>query len=643
MRIGIDLQGAQSESRFRGIGRYSLSFARALVHHAGTHDLHLILNRSLDAAIEPLRAAFESLLPAERIHVFSIPGGVRESAMRGAWRVRAAERMREAFIADLRLDVVHVTSLVEGWVDDAVTSVGVFDHATPSTATLYDLIPLLRQDSYLQDPGYRDYYLRKMMSLRRAQLLLAISEHARVEALDALDVPRHQVVTVGCGIDDCFAPATVGDTDDSLVASRFGIVQPYVLYTGGFDARKNVHALVQAYGALSPDLRQRFALVIGGRINSVGRNDLRNAAAACGLVSGSPIFTGELTDRELVALYRSAALFVFPSFHEGFGLPAAEAMACGTAVIASNTSSLPEVVGRADALFDPYDVGDMSQRIAAVLSDDGIRAELGAHGLRRAREFTWASCATRALEAFVELHARRQTTVAIATGGPRLRLAFVSPLPPERTGIADYSARLLRALADMYQVDVVVDQPAVDDSWIVANFPVRTIDWFDQHAEEFDRVLYQMGNSPFHRRMPGLIERHPGTVVLHDFFMSSLLDWCEREGGDPTAFMRALYASHGYRALADDRAQGRAESRRRYPGNAESLARSAGVIVHSLHAIELARTMVRKRCGWTLPPGALHGGAALESRLCRCPQTARHCGGHVPRLRIRLPGADQAE
>jgi glycosyltransferase involved in cell wall biosynthesis len=589
MKIGIDLQGAQSESRFRGIGRYSLSFAAALARHAGTHDIHLMLNRSLDAAIEPIRAVFEPLLPAERIHVFSTLGGVRESAGQSVWRTRAAERIREACIAGTRCDVVHVTSLVEGWLDDAVTSIGAFDRSTPTTATLYDLIPLLRQDAYLENPAYRDYYLRKVMSLKRAELLLAISEHARVEAIDALGLPAHRIVTIGCGIDECFTPAAAGSADDSLLQSRFGIANPYVFYSGGFDARKNVHALVEAYAALSPELRRRFALVIGGRINSVERNVLRNVAATCGLGAGVPIFTGELTDRELAALYRGATLFVFPSFHEGFGLPAGEAMACGTAVIASNASSLPEVVGRPDALFDPSDVGDMSQRIAAVLSDEGLRAELRTHGLQRARGFTWASCAARALDAFGELNSRRQARAGIATGGRRHRLAFVSPLPPERTGIADYSARLLHALADLYDIDVVVDQPSVGDSWIAANFPVRTIDWFDQHAEDFDRVLYHLGNSPFHRRMPALIDRHPGTVVLHDFFMSSMLDWCEREGGEPGVFMRALYASHGYGALADDRVLGRDEMRKRYPANSEFLARSAGAIVHSRHAVELAR------------------------------------------------------
>jgi glycosyltransferase involved in cell wall biosynthesis len=122
------------------------------------------------------------------------------------------------------------------------------------------------------------------------------------------------------------------------------------------------------------------------------------------------ILPGFVSDADLVALYNLAKVFVFPSWHEGFGLPVLEAMACGTAVIAANTSSLPEVVGREDALFDPMDGVSIASSLGRVLTDESFRADLRAYGPRRARMFSWSETAGRALEAF-ETSARRRLSI----------------------------------------------------------------------------------------------------------------------------------------------------------------------------------------------------------------------------------------
>ena len=112
--------------------------------------------------------------------------------------------------------------------------------------------------------------------------------------------------------------------------------------------------------------------------------------------------------------------------------------------------------------------------------------------------------------------------------GKRPRLAYVSPLPPEQSGIADYSAELIPELARHYDIDVIVDQPKVSDLEVVANCPVRDPAWFADNAASYDRILYHFGNSPFHKHMFDLLERFPGTVVLHDFFLSSVAFHLER-------------------------------------------------------------------------------------------------------------------
>ena len=167
MRIVLDLQGAQSESRFRGIGRYSLALAEAIATRRGQHEVWLALSGRFPDSIEPLRARFVDLVPAEHIRVFELPGPVAEADLANTWRMQAAELLREKFLADLRPDVVHLSTTLEGWGNETVVSVGRLDSTVPTAATLYDLIPLLRPETYLCNPAAKRSYLRHVQSLRR--------------------------------------------------------------------------------------------------------------------------------------------------------------------------------------------------------------------------------------------------------------------------------------------------------------------------------------------------------------------------------------------------------------------------------------------------------------------------------------------
>ena len=210
MRIVIDMQGAQTESRFRGIGRYALSFAQAIVRNRGEHEVLLALSGFFPDTIEPIRASFDGLLPQENIRVWYAPGPVREAESGNAWRREVAELIREAFLASLRPDIVHICSLFEGYLDDAVTSIGRFDQKTPVSVSLYDLIPLLNPDHYLKpNPSYHAYYERKVGHLERASVMLAISEFSRQEGLEHLDVVPGRVVNVSTAIEDHFRPLRV--------------------------------------------------------------------------------------------------------------------------------------------------------------------------------------------------------------------------------------------------------------------------------------------------------------------------------------------------------------------------------------------------------------------------------------------------
>jgi len=400
MRIVIDLQGAQTASRFRGIGRYSMALTRGILRNAGGHDIWIVLNGALEESVTQLRADLAGLVPNERIRVFETPGRVAEMDARAAPRCRAAEMLREQFIAMLAPDVVLVTSLFEGFLDDAVGSVGTFVDGIRTAVVLYDLIPLLNPATYIGSPYLRQCYMRKIASLKRAGLLLAISDYARQEAIEALGLQPERVVAISTAVDESFVPGTSTRADMDAVRARFGVTRGMLLCApGGYDPRKNIAGLVTAYGLLPATIRERYQLVIASRIAPAERQALLAHAARSGMTGSDLVLTGYVGDADLIALYQAADLFVFPSLHEGFGLPALEAMACGTPVIGSDSTSIPEVIGLAEAMFDPRDPQAIADKIADVLGDTALLARLREHGGAQAARFSWDVTARRALRA----------------------------------------------------------------------------------------------------------------------------------------------------------------------------------------------------------------------------------------------------
>lgn len=599
MRIVLDLQGAQSASRFRGIGRYTLALAQAIVRERGEHEVLLALNGLLADSIDPIRAAFDGLLPRENIRVWYAPGPVHELDAANRWRRECAELVREAFLASLKPDVVHVFSLFEGFGDDAVTSIGRFAGSFATSVTLYDLIPLINPDPELKaNQPYMEYYQRKITTLKRADLLLAISESSRMEAVTALGTGEVALVNVSCAADDCFHPVDLSAEQSAALCARHGIRRPFVLYVGAADERKNLARLIEAYASLPSALRDAYQLVIAGVSAEPQRAALQGVARTMQLPVGALCLAGELSDDDLVALYNLCHTFAFPSLHEGFGLPALEAMACGAVVIASNTSSLPEVVGCDEALFDPRDASSIAAKLATALRDDAFRERLRRHARKQAQRFSWQASARRAVAAFEQLHRNRHTSVAntpALTPGPsrRPRMAFVSPLPAERTGIADYSAELLPELARYYDIDVVAPQSSVADVWVRANCTLRSVEWFRAHASRYDRVLYQFGNSPFHSHMFQLLADIPGVVVLHDFYLGSVLWHDEAQAGRGPVWTQALLDAHGYGAVRERFSQPEHDIKEKYPCSLGVLQQALGVIIHS----EASRALIRQWFG----------------------------------------------
>lgn len=463
MRIVIDMQGAQTESRFRGIGRYTMSLAQAIVRNRGEHEIILALSGLFPDTIEPIRAAFDGLLPQENIRVWHGVGPTRECDPANDARRQVSECVREAAIACMLPDVVLISSLFEGFGDDATTSVGLFDEQTPTVCILYDLIPLISpDDNFKSNSIIIAYYQRKLASLKRAKALLAISASSRFEAVDALQYPPEAITTISSGYDPRFQPMPLSPTQRAVFLARLGINKAYVMYTGGADERKNLHRLIEAFAVLPSDLRASHQLVMVGKMPESNIVDLQLTAKRVGLKTGELVFTGFVSDSELMQLYTACKLFVFPSLHEGFGLPPLEAMGCGAPVITSNATSLPEVVGREDVLFDPCSVTAIATKMTEVLVDDVFRAELIRYGAERVKTFSWDDSARKALEALAQV-ARPSNVVGITTDVQEIQTGLFRPI----------KQRILVSKLD-HMGDLVLAIPAITK--LRARYPHARID-----------------------------------------------------------------------------------------------------------------------------------------------------------------------
>jgi glycosyltransferase involved in cell wall biosynthesis len=627
MRIVIDMQGAQTESRFRGIGRYTMAFAQAVVRNKGEHEIILALSGLFPDTIEPIRAAFSDLLPQSSIHVWHAPLPTNCLEPSNIGRRLDAENIYKAFLHELSPDVVHVSSLFEAFAYNVIPIIDQLQGQALVSVTLYDLIPYLYPDPYLLNPSIKTWYLEKIEHLRRADLLLAISDSSRDEAVKHLGFPLAQCNSISTDADPIFRPLVVEPAREESLRQKFGLKAGFVMYTGGIDHRKNIEGLIRAYARLPSATKQTNQLVIICSVQPADRKHLQRLAAAEGLATNELVLTGFVPDENLVALYNLCSLFVFPSWHEGFGLPALEAIRCGAPTIGSNCSSLPEILGWSEALFDPKSDQDIARLMHRGLTDETYRIELKERQRQHAESFSWDKTARRAIAAMHKSYlAKSSADMHKSDGGNtrRLRLAYVSPLPMARSGIADYSAELLPQLAKHYEIEVIVTQDEqVNDYWILENLPLRSARWLLENVDHFDRVLYHFGNSHYHQHMFSLLNQLPGVVVLHDFYLSGIQAYRELTGVSPNAFINSLYDSHGYHAVQERlKAKDTAAIVWRYPTNLPVLQRALGVIVHSAHSKDMARHWYGHAASKTwsvIPllrvPSAAGGRAAARRRL----------------------------
>ena len=377
MQIGIDYTAAARQRA--GIGRYTRELIAALLAVESPHQYVLFAATGGLKSGDGEPEIGDGRLGTERRQV-----RFRALPISDEWLARLWHRLR------LPIPVETVT----GPIDVFYSPDFVLPPTRPRTRTLLTVHDL----SFLR---YPDHFVPKLVrylsrvvprSVVRADRILADSEATRADLIAYLGAPPEKVDVLYSGVDPRFRPDPEPGEWERLRA-RYDLGDlPYILSVGTLQPRKNYLRLIRAFATLSAEIE----LVIAGGRGWLYQDVITEAAKLGGRVR----ILGFVEEAELPALYRNAALFAFPSLHEGFGLPVLEAMACGVPVVCSGVSSLPEVAGDAALLVDPLDTDELAEVLNRVLEDADLRREMATSGLAQAARFTWERAARQLLAAF---------------------------------------------------------------------------------------------------------------------------------------------------------------------------------------------------------------------------------------------------
>jgi glycosyltransferase involved in cell wall biosynthesis len=378
VRVGLDVSLVPGQRV--GVGQYAYQLARALgavdrdtdyrLYPVFYHIVHPQYWHAALPAAPNMRVAFRHLPPTLVLRL---------------WRRPGAERMKERLLGDV--DVVHSTTYC---------APRFASRRRRLVVTIYDLTVLTHPEFHL--PANVAHCLGgTRRAIERAAALIAISEHTRAELVERLGAPKDLVRVVHCAVD----PGLRRVTDPARLAAvrrRYALPEHFALFLGALEPRKNVLRLVEAWAALDPAMRRDVRLVLAGAKGWL--NDSIHARVAELGVERSVQVIGYVAEADVAALYSLATVFAYPSLAEGFGLPVVEAMACGTPVLTSDASSLPEVAGDAALCVSPTRVDEIAGGLARLLGDTALRRELARRGLERAARYSWERAARETLAVY---------------------------------------------------------------------------------------------------------------------------------------------------------------------------------------------------------------------------------------------------
>jgi glycosyltransferase involved in cell wall biosynthesis len=589
MRVVIDLQAFPvSAAPPTIIDNYCASLACAILSHPGHHDVHAVINHSSEEFLEKLRGEFPDLMRNRAFRVSRLPF-LDTAKANGHWHRAAAELVREHGLLQFKPEVVLCIPLTSASSATLVSQLRCVSIPTAITVSKPPLAisPETKLEQHVPNASEPSPGIAQMGQRWQAELVLTASEYSKRLLLDVLELQPERVVVVPPGVDERFRLAAGSQAQTHAITTRFGPGRNFILSIAS-GTTQSAERLFEAYASLPSELRAANRLAFAGAIEDDEMGRLRQLAQSKGLADSELVFAGQVSDDELAVLYNQCKLLVLPALEEMPAQQALDAMSCGAPVLGPDHASIPEILGLHEALFDPASARHMGEKISQVLASSEFHQKLKVHALEQAQRFSWQGSARRSFEALEALHnSQSKSRLRRPSSKKRPRMAYVSPLPPERSGIADYSSEVLPELAKYYDIELITDLTQISDPFLQRRFRRVPFRQFEKSARGYERILYHIGSSPFHLRIPALLERYPGPVVLHDFFLSHL--FYNLDAVDGVSLWRSLYVSHGYPGLLARARKGTAAAVWGYPCTLAVLSHAAGLIVHSDHVRQLAR------------------------------------------------------
>ncbi|MDN4523628.1 glycosyltransferase family 4 protein [Fictibacillus fluitans] len=360
MNIAFDTFYSFSDSNMRGIGTYSKSLIQQIMELNSKHTLFF----------------------------FSpIPGSKSELEK---------DRLKK-FLERNSIDIYHITSPIEYFFNyNELLDEDLFLNVKVAV-TFYDVIPWIYKDIYLRNEKEKQHFIKMMNFINNCDLIFAISNKTKEDGIKHFNMNHEKVEVIHGGVDPLFKK-----TVDPTVLTNLGITNPYLLFIGGMEFRKNLLGFIHAFGKISTHLPERYDIVLPGRFTETYLSQIKRIASLYH-IDERLIFPGYLSLDHLVKVYSQAVLFVFPSLYEGLGLPVIEAMACGTPVLTSKTSSMDEIGGDSCYKINPSDIGDLANGMQTILTKPELQKSFIEKGIIHAKSFTWPKTALKVLNAYEKI------------------------------------------------------------------------------------------------------------------------------------------------------------------------------------------------------------------------------------------------
>ena len=389
MKYLVDVQGLQTASRSRGIGRYVTGLVHAMIRCKRESDeIYLLLNANDYRSYFDIYDEFSNELPYENFVKFysPFPNNYSSSvASRDINRNRSAGMlMYETAVLSIRPDIFLIGSPIESPFENFLCCLRKIRQYCIVELIIYDFIIYEHHDEYINSNIEKKYYADRLQDIKNADIWFTISEYTKKHA-ELFCKGDIKLVNVNCDSSVCFNENK--DNDCDFFFKRIEQSKPYIMYAGGSDSRKNVISLVKAYANLPKEIINRFELVL---VSGKGKFDDKLFSLISSLnIQKKCKILGFIKDSELKILYQNCSLFVFPSFQEGFGLSVLEAMKCGAPVICSNSTSLPELIAYPKALFDPCNPISICNLMNYYLIHFDELCLLKKHCIERSKYYSW--------------------------------------------------------------------------------------------------------------------------------------------------------------------------------------------------------------------------------------------------------------